>query len=161
MHKDLAKTNSEYCENTIALKKDIEHSFLALGERLLKVRDEERFLPNYETFGDFCKELKMSVSAVSKIINIYHVFIFHYKMSPKLIADAGGWSNVAEILPAITSKKDAEIWLHKATTLTRNDLRKEVSAVRTGIDEYDCPHDNAFELRICPDCKLREKVFNK
>jgi len=151
-----ARENFEYCLNTIQLKDFIEHRFLELGKRLYDVHRKELYLPNYETFEEFCLELKMSRATISKLLNIYQKFVLEYKLSPKLITSAGGWSVVAETLTVVTSKKSAEKWLNIATHTSRNDLRKEIREQRTGINEYDCKHKkDHYTLKICRECGFR------
>jgi len=155
----VARRNYMFCEETIELKGSIENKFLELGKRLYDIREENKFMPNYETFEDFCMELKMSPATVSKLVNIYQKFVLTYCLDPQLVANAGGWSVVAEVLPMVTSKTTAKKWLHLANVLSRNDLRKEIKEKTTGIIQYECKHEHTYLIRICKDCGERQRVY--
>ena len=151
-----ATENFKYCLQTIQLKDFIEDRFLELGKRLYEIAEKKKYLPNYETFEEYCMELKMSRPTISKLINIYQKFILDYKLSPKLITGAGGWSVVAETLVVVNSKKTAQKWLAVATGNSRNDLRKSIREEKTGINEYDCKHKkDYYSLDICRECGFR------
>jgi|ETNvirnome_2_300_1030623.scaffolds.fasta_scaffold06717_5 hypothetical protein len=155
----LAKKNYDYCNDTIALKSDIETRFLELGHRLWEIRQKELYKPNYETFDEFTLELKMSRATVSKLVNIYETFVKQFGVPQKLLVGAGGWSVVAEVLPLATTKPKAITWLEKAGTLTRADLRKDILVAKGGKDIDDCDHDEDYLiLKICRKCKGRIPV---
>jgi len=159
INEQVARRNFIFCNDTIDLKGSIENKFLELGKRLYDIREESKFRPNYETFEDFCMELKMSPATVSKLVNIYQKFVLSYCLDPQLVANAGGWSVVAEVLPMVTSKTSAKKWLNLASTLSRNDLRKEIKEKTTGIIQYDCKHKDTFMIRICRICGNKERVY--
>jgi hypothetical protein len=148
-----------YCESTIELKSTIENSFLDLGQRLLKIRNENLYLPQWTSFLEYVWEMKMSEAQASKLINIYQKFVLEYAFPRERLLKAGGWSSLAEVLPMIKSKEDAEYWLEKTEILSRPDLRKEKKEHVTGIQQSDCEHHDTYELRICRTCGLKEKLL--
>jgi hypothetical protein len=152
----------EYCEETIRLKENIEMSFLELGERLMRIRDERLYENNWEAFEDFLMEVKISNGTASKLINIYQRFVLEYKIPLKKLASAGGWSVVAECLPLIKSKDEALEWLEKAGFMTQTDIRREMKEAKTGIMMKDCDHDWEYiSFRTCSKCSLKERVYEK
>ena len=162
MTKELEKKNYDFCLETIALKGAIEESFLQLGKRLYTIRENEMYLPSYETFDEFSLELKMSRATISKLLNIYQLFIHRFGIPEKRLLQAGGWSNVAELLPVVTTKAMALTWLDKAEALTRADLRIALTAKKTGVDPSDCEHDkDYFVLKVCRICGLKESIKDK
>lgn len=153
--------NLDYCNSTLDLKKNIESSFLELGERLLKIRNEQTYRPQWDSFPEFVWEMRWSESQASKLINIYQKFVLEYSFpTPKLLA-AGGWSVLAEILPMIKSKVDAVRWLDIATTKARHDLRADMKEEKTGVLQPECPHGDTYELRICNACGLKTKIYSE
>lgn len=158
MNESLAKKNTEYCQKTVFFKGEIEKTFLILGQRLMKIRDENLFEPNYETFEEFCREMKMSLATVSKLINIYQRFIVEWNFAPLKLAAAGGWTVVAELLPVVQNKKEAAYWLDIAEHNSRADLRRELNEKQTGITEENCRHKNKYSIEICRDCKGRRVI---
>ena len=152
-------THYDYCQQTLTLKANIEHSFLALGERLKKIRDQRLYEPSWTSFYEYCEEMKMNESTASRLIGIYEKFILEYHFEHQKLLEAGGWSVISECLPVIKSKNDAEEWLHKAKTLSRGDLRKELKEKKTGITETGCRHDY-YMLRVCRKCGEKTRVYD-
>jgi len=162
MGSELEKKNYDFCMETIALKSAIEGSFLELGKRLFTIREKEMYLPSYETFEEFSLELKMSRATVSKLVNIYQLFVLKFGIPETRLLQAGGWSNVAELLPVVNTKAQAIKWLEKAEALTRADLRIALTTKKTGIDPADCEHDkDFFVLKICRTCGLKQSIKEK
>jgi len=65
----------QFCNNLIALKDEIEKNFLVLGKGLIAVRDERLYIPAWNSFPEYCEELKLSESKASKLISIYSKFV--------------------------------------------------------------------------------------
>lgn len=158
---DVVRQNSEFCRDTLEFKNAIEENFLELGKRLMKIRDEELYEPNWENFASFLHEMKLSESVGSRLISIYSKFVLEFKIAPAKVAQAGGWASVSELLPILKegTKKEAESWLNKASTLTKADLRKEVEEARTGVEMKDCEHGETLLFKRCVDCKDTWRVY--
>lgn len=156
-----AEYNFDYCKETLKLKDDIELHFVEFGERLSRIRELELYQPNYETFGEFCKELKIHESKASKLINIYDLFVVKYKFKPVQLSRAGGWSVLATVLPVIKSKKDAIHWLAEAQYCTKDDLEISVREVRKGIDMSKCKHKDTYQIEICRICGERKQIYKE
>lgn len=159
----VVKANQEYCTETLELKNSIEENFLELGKRLMKIRDEELYAPNWENFGGYIEEMKVSESAASRLITIYAKFVLEFKIAPAQVALAGGWATVSELIPLLKegTKKEAESWLNKASTLTKSDLRKEVNEARSGIEMKDCKHAETLLFKRCLVCKDTWRVHEE
>lgn len=147
--------NLKYCKKALELKKEIEASFIKLGEYLYEIKNKNLFLPQWSSWEEYYMELKMSQNTVNKLIQIYETFILKYNLPPENVVSAGGWSVIAEILPVINSKKDAEEWLHKSTELSRSDLRKELKEEVTGVQMASCKHRNTYTITVCRDCGIK------
>lgn len=148
-----------YCQRTLSLKATIESAFLELGERLMKIRDEKLFVGQFETFELYCDEMKMSGAVVNKLINIYQKFILQYAMDESRLLEAGGWSQLAEILPYIKDRDDAEDLVDKAKVLSRKDLRDYLKERKTGVDQQKCKHGDTYDIRCCKTCGLKIKII--
>ncbi len=161
MDKKVAKVNFEYCTETLSLKNRLELSYLELAERLHKIQLNRMYEPNYDTFDDFLQEMKISFATASKLINIWVRFVIKFKIAPRMLADAGGWSVVAEILPYANSKTSAERWLRAAGSNTRSDLRKSLMEVKTGIDMSTCKHARVeiITYQKCNDCGDTQRIY--
>lgn len=151
--------NLDYCNQTLRLKKDIEGSFVMLGEYLHTIKENQLYEPQWSSFEEFCFELKMSSNMVNKLMMIYKTFILGYGFTQEQIATAGGWSVIAEVLPQIDSKKSALKWLASCATLTRSDLRKELLEAKTGIPMKQCEHKDTYTVEICRNCGQSHEVF--
>lgn len=162
MDRRLAKVNYEYCTETLSLKNRLELSYLELAERLHKIQLNKMYLPNYDTFEDFCTEMKISLATASKLINIWLRFVIKFKIAPKMLAEAGGWSVVAELLPYAESRTSAERWLRQAKANTRTDLRKSLLEVKTGIDMSTCKHarEEVITFKKCLDCGETHRIYD-
>lgn len=151
----------EFCEHTIAFKRFIEVQWLELAGQLKEIRDQALYRGRWESFEDFLNdpEMAMDKSTASKMITIHERFILEYKIQPQKIANVGGWSKVAELLPVVKNKESAEEWLDKATVLSQADLRKEVKGENRG-DGIDCKHKNNYQitLSVCRDCGYKETI---
>lgn len=161
MTKALEK-NHPYLEKTIELKKTVEGGFLVLAERLAKIRDEQMYAPEYESFPEFLNEMDLSEATASKLINIWNRLVLEYGIPKERLLEAGSWSSVSEILPYVKDKKTAENLLDKMTGLLPSDKRKVIRELRTGINQDDCKHGdwNDVHFRECGKCGYREKIYD-
>lgn len=150
----------EYCAHTIAFKHYIEKQWLELAGQLKEIRDKELFLGRWDSFEDFLSDPSMGMdkSTASKMITIHERFILEYKIDPSKISQVGGWSKVAEILPAVKDKKSAELWLENASSLSKSDLRAEIKEHKHP-ESLDCKHKKTRKLvlLICEDCDHKEE----
>lgn len=163
MNEKLAQHNFNYCEETISLKSKLELGYLDLAQRLFKIEDGGMYKPNYETFEEFLLEIKISLSTANKLKNIWVRFIHDLDIEPKMLAEAGGWSIVAEILPYAYTKKDAEKWLSLAKSNTKNDLRKHLIEAKTGIKMVNCRHleEVVITFKKCLKCGETHRIYNE
>lgn len=152
--------NLSYCQVAIGMKKDMEFTYLKLGEMLYNIREGNLFEPQWSSFGEYIMELKISESTASKIINIYRLFELEYGF-PREKLSLVGWTALAETLPFIKSKADAKHWLEHATSLTRVDLKRELIEAKTGVMQRDCSHKNTYMIQVCKDCGDRWLVGKK
>ena len=150
----------EICDEAIELKKVIETHFLALGEKLLRIKTEYLYKPHFGSWSVFLDEIRMSESAASRLMGIYRKFVVDYKIAPAQIAEIG-ISHMQDILPHADTKEKAKELVHFAETLTRQHLREELQELKTGKEMRDCTHKRSYIIKICPDCGLRERVYEK
>lgn len=162
MDTKLAKTNFDYCRATIKLKNDVELSYLDLASRLYKIHAEKMYEPNYEDFQEFLDEIKVSKTNAYNLMTIWERFVIQFNFKPKLLADAGGHTVIAEILPYSDSKAKAIKWLRQATYSSRRDLRIMLKEASTGVDMSSCKHDNKVVITFteCETCGDRERVYD-
>ncbi len=147
--------NYKYCTDAIKLKNDLESGFIELGKRLSEIKAKQLYTPSWESWGAYTAELKMSENQVNKLVQIYDQLIQGLHVDRDMITNAGGWTVIAELLPVIETKKDADEWLNKAATLTREDLRKEIQEKKSGIPMKDCKHKNTYTIVVCRDCGIK------
>lgn len=139
------------CEQAENLKKNIEVTFLALGEKLKVIRETNAWEGRYEDFNDFTDNgLKMNKGTVSKLIQIFETFVERYKFPRETLAEAS-WTNLYTVIPLIENKQDAETWVDRASTLTRTDLGRFIKEKKTGKDMTTCDHD--YEEIVMLKCK--------
>jgi len=155
----LLHAKHQFCIKTLELKDQIEGGFLELGQRLGRIKRSLMYEPHWSSWEEYLMELGISNSMASRLINIYERFVVDWKIAPAKLVAAGGWTVVAKILPRVTDRQDALEWLSKAKTLSRTDLGRELAEEETGLQQSDCKHPDAFLLRCCPDCQLKEKIY--
>jgi len=153
-------TPLDFCEDAINKKHFLEMQWLELCAMLKEIRDKDLFAGRWDTFEDFLTDpaMGMDKGTASKMINIHEKLTLEYKVKPTMIANAGGWSKVAELLPTVKNKEDAEAWLAKAAVLSKSDLRKEIKEEKTGIQMSKCRHRNSYKVVMCccRDCGGKE-----
>lgn len=149
----------DYCNETVKMKQNIETAFLTLGERLMKIRDQRLFEGQWASFSLYLLDAKISEATASKLINIYHKFVLEWQFPVEKLAEAGGWTSLAALLPICKTKEQAEPWLDKTFVLSRPDLEKEIKESKTGIDMRHCKHEDNYVIRVCRQCGDRERVY--
>ena len=127
----------------------------------MEIRDKELYNGQWDSFDEYCQEMKMSESSASKIISIYSKCILRFGLPETTVIEAGGWSSVYEVMPMINTKKEAEYWLHLAKTLSRKDLRDEIAESKKGVSQAKCSHENSYEILVCRDCGVKIKTINE
>lgn len=151
--------NINYCNQALQFEKSLSTQFLTLGEYLFNIRENNLFSPQWESFNEFCMEFRsLSQASISKLANIYKKFVLDYGIPTEKLVATGGWASLAEIIPLIQDQESAEEWIEKATVLSRDDLRKEITEKKTGKDMSQCEHENNYTVRICRECHDREKI---
>lgn len=151
----------KYCEETIALKNQIEGAYLVMCSRLHKIKLENLFIDaGYESWSLFLDEMKIDKGKADQMVRIYDLLVLQYGIKPKLIEEAGGWSVVAEILPIADSKESAEEALTFAKGALKKDVRLYVHDKKYGTTSVLCRHKNTYKVEICVDCGERHKLFD-
>lgn len=153
--------NLDYCNQTIYLKKNIEKNFLVLGENLKNIRDARLYYPQWEDFETYCWELDLSEPTASKLINIYEIFVLACGITSDRLASSKGWSSLAEALPLIKSKEDAERYLHLRDTLRAKDYRDTIRAEKKGQPIELCSHSNSILIRWCKTCGYKHQEYEE
>ena len=158
MKKDILKS-IDFCEHTIAFKHFIETQWLEFAGQLKEIRDKGLYEGRWDSFEDFLSDpaMAMDKGTASKMITIHERFVLEYKVPLSKISQVGGWSKVAEILPAVKDKESAEKWLDEAASLSKADLRKQVNEERHP-ESIGCKHSNTYKvvMRCCRQCGNKE-----
>lgn len=159
MKNETLKPALDFCEHTIAFKHFIETQWLEFAGQLKEIRDGGLYEGRWDSFEDFLNDpaMAMDKGTASKMITIHERFILEYKIPPIKIANVGGWSKVAEILPAVKDKKSAEKWLDEAASLSKADLRKQVNEERHP-GSIGCKHQDSYKviMSCCRQCGNKE-----
>lgn len=153
--------NYKVCLAAIEAKKDIEWRFLSLGKMLYEIKAGRLYEAGWDSWDTYCMDLKLSQTSISKLLNIYEVFVLHYKIEPEKLAEAGGWSSIAELLPLIKTETTPVERVHEllgiAIAQPRKDLRKSIYEIKKG---KACAHKKTHRLvlEICDDCPERWRI---
>jgi len=151
------KPTISYCEETIALVHNIEGAFIALGERLHRIRNERMWEGRWDSYEDYLSEINISPAKASKITSIYEKYVLEYNVPQDKLVKVG-WSSLYSLLPAVKDKESANEWVDKASVLRREDIEDEIRDIKLGAP---CPHKNTeiLKLEICKDCGKRWKIY--
>ena len=145
----------KFCLDTIEIKQCTELGFIELGGRLMKIRDEKLWRGGWESFGEYLADMQWSEATGSKLIRIFQKFVLEWQFSHLQLAEAGGWTVVAEVLPVVKTKQEAKQWLANCRKLSRTDLRRTIHEEKHNVDMVECKHADTYLLRICRGCGLR------
>lgn len=146
--------HNSYLSDTLALREHIEGGFIVLAERLRRIRDERMYDPEYDSFGGFLREMRLSESTASKLIGVYEKFVVLGGIAPEDVARAG-WTNISLFLPAIRTGEDArDIW-ERTHLLDRTDAQRTWQEMRSGVDMASCPHGETKTLHVCVRCGIK------
>lgn len=148
---------NQYLKETLLLRKRIESNFLELGERLSVIRSQRLYEGQFQTFAEFCFEVKISESTASRLIAVYQKYCVEYGMNRDKLA-AVSWSSLYQLLPVATDKKAAEDAIAETKEWKREDISKFVKE-KTSPELAKCKHSNSYLLRICNDCGERTRVY--
>ena len=149
-----------FLNETKELKDKLEIGFLELGRRLLKIRTEELWKAEHTSFVEYCWELDMNQSKVSKLITVYQKMISEFKIPADEIASkTGGWSNAYEIANMAKNKEQALSLMDEYSLLKGEGGRQFLYQKRTGLDQTVCQHD-FYLLKVCRKCNLKENQLN-
>jgi hypothetical protein len=153
------KKNYQYCQYALSLRDGIETQFLLLGKALYEIREKNLYRPQWESFEEYCMELRgFSSASISKLINIYRVFVLEYQIPVKEVSQAG-WTLLAETLPHVHDNQSAKLWVDRATLLTRTDLVRELKEQKSGKSQSKCKHAEVYMIRVCRDCGERVRIY--
>lgn len=148
--------NQSYLKETLLLKKRLESSFLSLGERLMRIRDERLWEGSYENFVEFLHEARLSEGTASRLISVHQRFILDFKMKHERIASIG-WSTLYEIGKEVSTKKEAEEFIEKALVLRRGDVQDDLREKKTGCRNHSW--GEKIILRRCETCGKTVKDY--
>lgn len=152
----------DFCEHTIAFKHFIETQWIEFAGQLKTIRDKALYQGRWDSFEDFLADpaMAMDKGTASKMITIHERFVLEYKVPLSKIAQVGGWSKVAEILPAVKDKKSAEKWLSEAASLSKSDLRKQIQEEKDP-DSIECKHKKITKVVMCTCGECNKKWVEK
>ncbi len=152
--------NHTYLAKTIEMKLAIEGGYLVLAQRLAKIREEELYSPEYDNFQGFLDEMNISEATASKMISIWSRLVVEYEIPKERLIEAGGWSQIAELLPYAKDKDTTIKLLDKIAGLQPGDARRAIREMKTGIEMDKCKHDwNEIHLKQCKKCGERQKIY--
>lgn len=111
----------DFCKAIIKQEKQFSYEFLELGEALYTIREQKWYLPEWDSFAAFCKELPRSQGYISKLINIHKRLVLEYKISREELVVCR-FANLSDVLPLCINKERTDFWVSRLY-LSRPDLR--------------------------------------
>ncbi len=145
----------EFLEDTKKLLEQTSIAHFILAERLYKIKEENIWQAGYESWEEYCMELKTYQSgAISKLMTIHKQFVIEYQIPQEKLAILG-WTVVYKIKNLLKGKEDAEEFVDKVITLSRSDISREIASRKSEKDIDDCLHENTILIRFCKECGER------
>ena len=150
----------DYCSKTLEMEEGARLIYLILGERLYHIREQRLYEPQWSSWIEYCLEFKdLSTSGISKMITVYEKLVLELGFKPSELVKAGGWTKLYAIAQIIKDKKEADHWLHLASTLSRTHLMAEITEKTKGVEMAKCQHKNTYKVEICEDCGHKERIY--
>ena len=134
---------TEYCAETIALKKTIESGFIVLSERLTRIKEERMWEGQWSSFSEYLAEMNITDSTATKLITVHKMYVQEYNLDDTLLMQAG-WSNLYEIRHMVGGKKKEEVedFVKQVSLLKRDDTRQMIREQQKPNCEHDWYIDN-------------------
>lgn len=150
---------SQFCAETIGLKKTLESGFIVLGERLAKIKQDELWKGQWDTFAGFLYEMDINEATASRLITVYSTYIEKYKLTQDELAGKS-WYNLYQmrkLIPDNALPHQVKELVKSTETLQRKDIEEIIREREHG----ECEHDwFTVHFRQCRNCSVREAVDN-
>lgn len=134
--------------NLRGLLRQAEKSFLEIGAILYKVRANDSWRGQFDSYESFLEEARISKSIASVLVKVYTFFILGGGKTFDQLAGLG-YSKLYEAIPLLEAGEDIETVVAKVKMLTRSEIKQEV---REDFHK-DCDHHKT--ITICAECKIR------
>ena len=144
--------NYQFCQGTIEWYMVLEESTFELAKRLKKIRDQEMYLPAWETWGIFLEEMRMKEAKASKLISVYEVWVLEKGFSEKELAPVG-WSNLYDA-KNFASQAVLDELIHRQD----KDARDYILELKSGVPMDQCKHEY-YKLEICRRCGDKHQIL--
>ncbi len=126
------------------LKQQINNSFLTVGHLLHEIKEQRLYEQlDYESFNEYISqpELSLKRSTAYKLMGIYEKLFLELRVSQDRLLPVD-WGKLDMIRTSATTENIDEL-LEKAKSLSRSDLRAEISGEEPTIIIKYCPHCGA------------------
>lgn len=148
---------NEFCAETIALKQTLESGFIVLAERLARIKREQLWNQQWDSFAAFCQEMDINEATASRLITVHQTYIENYQLTPEQLT-GHSWYNLYQlrrVIPEGASNTDVKELVETAGELNRDDIKRMARDKEHG----PCTHD-WYELRMrqCRNCGERHAI---
>jgi len=151
-------TPTDYCQETINLKKGLESGFIVLAERLARIKLEEMWKEQWSSFSEYLAEMRITDATASKLIAVHRLYVDKYQIDEQLLVETN-WSTLYEIRELVGEKSKEEVVqiIKDYSVLKRDDAREALREAKNG----ECMHEwHEIHIRQCSKCAKREKIYN-
>lgn len=128
-------------------------SLIAGAELLYKIRQGNLWEGQYSSFAEYVEdECQISRGQASKLLTVYEHFVITHGVSQRNLEGA----DMEKLYLATSLEVEPEQALIRAKTLTRQELRDELSSGPQGDCAHDCEH-----FTLCGRCNRRVYEINE
>lgn len=144
-----------YLQETIELKIDLEKNFIVLAEHLYKIYSEKLWQEaGRVSWDEFLMEVKISVSAASKLISVYKKYVVEHKIPISKLASVRSWEGLYSVAKLAVDRDTALELVEAGAVESDKDMRAKVKG------EKDCDRHEWIEYRFCRKCGVKEKIYD-
>jgi hypothetical protein len=136
-------------QRIVNLRNTAEGAFLALGEQLYYFEKWEQYKEmGHETFEAYLADADVDIGqkTARRLIAVFERYVLELHQTPVSLLGAG-YSKLYSAAK-IVDENNVEEWIAKASSLSRSDLKKEISTHKTGKVEDEPVHTRGLPLAI-------------
>lgn len=152
MEKQVTESPVKYLRSTIALKTELEKTFILLAERLANIYEKRIWKAEYGSWDEFLIDAKISMPMASKLISVYKKFVVEHKVPVSKLVAVRSWESLYSVRGLAINRDKALELVENGAVLSDKDMRKLANS------QPECDEHDFYEIRICRNCGLREKL---
>ena len=125
---------------------------MELAKRLKKIRDQEMYLPAWESWSLYLEDIKVKDSVASRMITAYEKWVLEGGFSAKEVAPIG-WSTLYDARHHVSREVLDNLILKEG-----KGTRDYILELNSGVSMENCRHDY-YKLEVCRRCGEKHQIL--